>query len=272
MYQENDIVRVGAVSYLNAVPLIAGLEEGASDVRLSTRVPSALLNDLVTGSTRIALCPVIDFQRAPRRLQIIPSGGIGCAGPTLTVRLFSRTPLDQVTSIRVDGDSHTSVALLQVLWRRLFGRVPELEPLTALPSAANGSLDACLLIGDKVVTASPADELFPHQLDLGEAWHDLTGLPFVFAVWMSPHGSDLGELPTVLRRQREQNSRHLVDLAAAHAPLHGWPGELAAHYLGSLLRYAVGEPELEAVQLFWRECRELGLIEELRPLALYGTD
>ncbi len=269
MYQENDIVRVGAVSYLNAVPLVAGLEGSTPDLHLSPRVPSALLSDLVAGLTQIALCPVIDFQRAPRPLSVVPSGGIGCAGPTLTVRLFSRVPLDEVQTIRVDGDSHTSVALLQVLYRRMFGRVPHLAPLHTLPGAANGSLEACLLIGDKVVTASPAAELFPHQLDLGEAWHRVTGLPFVFAVWMSPRGADLGELPVILSRQRERNAGRLLELAATHAPRHGWPEDLAARYLGSLLRYRVGEQELEAVSLFWRDCHELGLIADLRPLELY---
>ncbi len=270
MYQEKQVIRVGAVSYLNSVPLIAGLEDSASQLRLSPRVPSALLEGLLTGASDIALCPVIDFQRSRRALVAVPSGGIGCAGPTLTVRLFSRVPLADVTCIHVDGDSHTSVALLQVLYRRMFGRVPRLEALRALPAAANGSLEACLLIGDKVVTASPAAEVFPHQLDLGEAWHDLTGLPFVFAVWMSPRGTDLGDVPDVLRSQRETNAGRIHELVATHAPRHGWPEDLAARYLGSLLRYQVGGPELSAMQLFWRECRDLGLIDELRPLELYG--
>lgn len=266
---DSRLYSVGAVSYLNSVPLIAGLDTGTSPVRLSTGVPSALLSDLLAGATQVALCPVIDYQRSSRPLAVVPEGGIGCAGPTLTVRLFSRLPVDSLHEVWVDPDSHTSVALLEVLLVRIAGRRPRLRPLADPLVAANGSPpEACLLIGDKVVTAAPGADLYPHQLDLGEAWHELTGLPFVFAVWMSVAGAELGDLPTLLRRQREANATRVGELARQRAAAHGWPAELAEHYLGSLLRYHIGDAELAAIERFWRECHALGLVETLRPLVL----
>src|SRR5947209_20212393 len=86
-------IRIGSVSYLNAKPLIHGLENH-DDVSLILDVPSKLLPGLRDQRFDIALLPVIDYQRLDH-LNIVPSGGIGCDGPTLTVRIFSRVPIDR---------------------------------------------------------------------------------------------------------------------------------------------------------------------------------
>ena len=84
--------RVAAVSYLNARPLIHGLEANPA-VELSLDVPSRLLDGLRDATSDVALLPVIDYQRLDG-LTIIPAGGIGSDGPTLTVRIFSRVPIE----------------------------------------------------------------------------------------------------------------------------------------------------------------------------------
>ena len=261
------MVTIGCVSYLNARPLIDGLEAEPS-LRVASDVPSRLLGRLLAGEAEIALCPIIDYQRAPVELCIVPVGAIGSEGQTLTVRLFAERPFSEVSRVAVDGDSRTSVALLQVLLRDLYGTVAQLEPLPAGPPPQRlpPGIDAILLIGDKVVTAAPS---LPYQLDLGEAWRSLTGLPFVFATWLSPINSDLGGLPELLRRCRDRNRHRVRELAAAHAGAAGWPVALAEHYLGSVLRYDIGQRELKAITTFWSKCHEAGLLGELRPLRLY---
>ncbi|NJL30981.1 MAG: hypothetical protein HC898_04780 [Phycisphaerales bacterium] len=84
-------IQVGCVSFLNAKPLIDGLVLQPHQ-HLQLDVPSALLAGLESGQTDIALCPVIDFQRSKVPLVVVPVGGIGCDGPTLTVRLLVRYP------------------------------------------------------------------------------------------------------------------------------------------------------------------------------------
>ena len=172
--------------------------------------------------------------------------------------------------MRTDGDSHTSVTLLAVVFDELFGRVPEIKALDS--TDVNGSdtpPDTVLLIGDKVVRNQPDPALYPHQLDLGKAWRGMTGLPFVFACWMARADQDLGDLPDILNRHREFNRGRTAEIAAAHAGASGWPIELAAEYLGEILRYDIGPRELEAIELFWKRCHALGLIERLRPMKLY---
>ncbi len=260
---------VAAVSFLNARPLIEGLDEEPG-IRLVTDVPSRLLETLIEDRASVALCPVIDFQLAPSELSIVPAGAIGSDGPTLTVRVFSKVPMAEVTEVHTDGDSHTSVALLAVVFDQLYGRLPKVKALES--SDVNGSEAppaTVLLIGDKVVRNEPDPLLYPHQLDLGEAWYRITGLPFVFACWMARADNDLGNLPDILSRYRDLNRSRVAKIAETHAKASGWPEGLAAAYLGRILRYDIGSRELEAIELFWKRCHKLGLIRQLRPMNLY---
>ena len=250
--------RLGCVSYLNAKPLIHRLPEeqpGRIDLRLE--VPARLLDLLLTDRVDLALCPVIDLLRSPRPLELVPVGGIACAGPTLTVRLFSRRPLPQLTTVHVDVDSHTSVALLRVVLRELHGLSPTLIHHPTRAADLPPDTQAALLIGDKVVTAAPDPQTFPHQMDLGEAWHRLTGRPFVFACWTKILGRDLGELPQILTTQLHRNLRRLDQIVADYAADHGWPTDLAARYLGHILRYPLGPEELSAIDDFHHRYRAL---------------
>ena len=260
---------IGCVSYLNARPLVDQLDRDPT-LRIEFDVPSRLLHGLLDRSTDIALVPTIDYQTAPDELCIVPSGGIGSNGETLTVRVFSRTPISEVRHVAVDGDSHTSVALLQLIFHDVYGMRPELSRLARSAPAMDlpQNVDAVLLIGDKVVSSAPP---LPIQLDLGEAWKDLTGMPFVFAAWMARKGTDLGDLPQKLARRREINQRRMAEIAASHAADAGWPQDLAVHYLGSLLSYELGQRELKAISLFWERCHDLGIIPERRPLVLYNS-
>jgi chorismate dehydratase len=264
------MITIGAVGYLNALPLVHTLDQ-QSGIRLERKVPAALLADLEAGRLDIALCPVIDAQTSSRNLVIVPSGAIGSRSRTLTVRVFSQRPLDQINHLHVDGDSHTSVALAQIIFCRRFARLPEILPLET-PVVLDGptDLEAALLIGDKVVTAEPDPVIFPHQLDLGQAWRDLTGLPFVFATWLAPVEADLGDLPKTLEEIRMDNCARLEDLVGPWAREHHWPEDSALTYLRDLLDYEIGPPQLAAMRLFWNECAELGLIDRLRTVEILG--
>ena len=257
---------VAAVSFLNARPLIEGLGDEPG-VAVRADVPSRLLETLIDGTADVALCPVIDFQTAPTDLCIVPVGAIGSDGATHTVRVFSRNPIAELDLIHTDGDSHTSVALLEVVLDALHGRRPELVTLGPAMHGGARRPEAILLIGDKVVHAESEPNGYRYQLDLGEAWKRLTGLPFVFAVWLARADRDLGDLPRVLTRCRDRNRHRIPEIVRAHA--NGWPFDLANRYLGEILRYDVGRRELEAIELFWSRCHALGLIEALRPMRLY---
>lgn len=264
--------RIGCVSYLNSKPLIDTLDDH-HEVKVRYDVPARLFEDLAGGAVDIALCPVVDLHRREAELCVVPSGGIGCFGSTLTVRLYSQVPIEQIEDVYADTESHTSVALMRVLMHRLTGRLPGVIDYHAREHVAEGRIveqpRAMLLIGDKVVTDSPPAVTYPHQLDLGEAWCAQTGLPFVFAVWMARVGDDLGTLPELLTQTRRRN-KHRIDAIAAHyAPIHGWPLDLARQYLGKILHYKIGPRQLEAIERFSDAADALGLLPHRRALRLY---
>ena len=119
------------------------------------------------------------------------------------------------------------------------------------------------MIGDKVVTDAPAASEYPHQMDLGAAWKELTGLPFVYAVWMCRAGEEetlkVRTVAKMLERTRLHNTTRMDWVVAEHAAERGWGRELAAEYVGTLLKYAVGDPEREAVGKFVSWAGEMGL-------------
>ena len=262
------IARIGCVSFLNAKPLIDGLPPEDASVTLD--VPSRLLEGLESGGVDVALCPVIDYYRSQVDLAIVPAGGISCEGPTLTVRLYSRVAPEQIDQVHVDRDSHTSVVLLQVLLARRWGRRPRIVTFDAgpdtRPQAAGSECQAMLLIGDKVVTSPPPPAWRSHQVDLGEMWRDMTGLPFVFAAWMCRRGAVLGRLPQALQTVRQRNTQQIGELSSRQAPLHGWPTDLAERYLGQLLQYELTDRHLEAIECFAQMAAQIGLLAHPEPL------
>lgn len=255
------VLRIGSVSYLNAKPLIHGLENDR-DVDLELAVPARLLEGLQSRRFDVALLPAIDYQRLSDA-RIVPSGGIGCDGPTLTVRIFSRTPIEKMTTLACDVESHSSVALARILLAERYGITPRLVDSPAEAADA----PAMLLIGDKVVSREPAG--MDYQLDLGAAWKDLTQMPFVFAVWVARGGTDLGDLPDRLRRARDRGLADLPNIIARHAVSRGWPADLAMQYLSVYLKYEIGPAQLDAIRLFHELAAKYAIIPAPRTLELY---
>lgn len=259
-------VRIGCVKYLNTLPLVEGLGS-LQDARVVAAVPSSLIGMLRGGQVDVALCSIIDAARHDD-VRCLTAGMIGCDGRTMTVRLFSRVPFSQITSVGVDTDSHTSAVLMQVVLARKYGLRPRIADFDASRTgsgAERGNLDALLLIGDKVMTDAPDSAAFPHQLDLGEAWKELTGLPFVYAVWMCRASDEPSQAvrlaEAVLDRQRRHNSTRLDWIVHQRAGERHWPEQAAAEYVGRRLKFDVGEQEREAVAKFIAWARELGLCE-----------
>ena len=260
-----NVRRIGVVKYLNTIPLIDGLSK-VQGLTLLPAVPSRLCEELGEGRVEVALVSIVDAAR--RGFDLLDCGMIGCDGPTLTVRLFSGDAPGEIDVVHADTDSHTSVALAQVILSRRYGRRVEVRAFDARELHASGGHPRTLLmIGDKVVTDSPAAVRYPHQLDLGEEWHAMTGLPFVYAMWMcrrdltDAQREDVAVVRALLDRQLRHNLTRLDRLIAERAPEFRWPPDLARHYLGDLLRFRVGERELTSVRRFYDECVELGLMD-----------
>jgi chorismate dehydratase len=250
--------RVGCVSYLNAKPLIHNVESLGVDVDF--RVPSGLLDGALRGLHDLTLLPVADFLRHPEELELVPVGCIGCRGSTWTVRVYSRVPLEHIRVVHGDTDSHTSVTLVRIALSRMFGHTVTVVDFDA--TTPRESLpETVLLIGDKVITHPPDRADYPVELDLGDAWFRLTGLPFVFAAWVKPRGRGLGDLPMRMAALLETNLAGVEALADRYAVTHGWPVALASDYLGRVLRYRFDPETFEGM----RRYREWGIADGILP-------
>lgn len=268
-------LRLGAVSFLNSRPLLEGLDDEPG-VRLESAVPAALPDLLARARLDAALIPVIDLARSAD-----PTKGIGpwervgnaciaCSGDTRTVRVFSRAAPEDVSVLYVDGDSHTSVALARILWRRYYDRPIEVLPLSRLepdretPRIVGGEGSALdtkgiLLIGDKVVTCRPSG--FEHEIDLGGAWKSWTGLPFVFAVWAAPAGRGMNsKIAALLEQARDRGVERAEQIAQEDGPRWGWPVDLATDYLTRKLVYTITPEVHEGMRRFLTLAAEEGLI------------
>lgn len=264
-----DPIRIGTVEYLNTSPLVRGLRK-VEGVEITRAVPSRIIDLLLNDRVDIGLTSLIDIARSSEPLAILPVGMIGCEGPTMTVRVFSGVPIDRITTLHADADSHTSVVLARVLLKELHGIEPEVIEYDARERAPGAGDDAAaawpeslLLIGDKVVADCPPAVRYPHSLDLGEAWHRLTGLPFVYAAWAcraDRAGSEaVRAAAALLDRTRRRNAMRLDQIVNDEAPAHDWPVDLARLYLGRLLRFDFDERAEAAVGAFLERARNVGV-------------
>ncbi len=262
------VFRLGVVSFLNARPLIAGLDADPR-VQLAFDVPAALPARLEQGDVDAALVPVIDVLRSRGRYHVISDACIGCDGETMTVRVFAQVPADRIRTLWADSDSHTSVALARVLWRERYGYDLTLQPCDPR-SASLADAEAVLLIGDKVM--DPRRARFAYEVDLGDAWRQHTGLPFVFAVWVcrsdggpentrAPDGGvPMAELAELLGGARDRGVKKVAEIAKTFAARHGWPLAAAERYLTRCMQYRLDARSVEGVACFARYCAGADLV------------
>ncbi len=176
-------LRISAVSYLNSKPFIYGLyrSDMADVMDLSLDIPSVCAQKLLLGEVDLALAPVAIIPELPEA-HIISDYCIGAVGQVKTVCIFSNTPITEVKRLYLDFHSRSSVALARILCEKYWHIQPEFVPTTEGFEQQVGGTTAAVIIGDKAIGK---DKQFAYTYDLAEAWMSWTGLPFVFAAWIS---------------------------------------------------------------------------------------
>jgi chorismate dehydratase len=252
------VIRVGAVSYLNAKPLYYRLEE-STGIELSMDLPSRLSSRLASGDLDVALIPSVEYFRgASSGYEILPGFAIAARGAVRSVKLFSRVPFERIDRLALDEGSRTSQALTRIWLDTAHGvRPSRIESLPMGVSALESTADAVLVIGDRAMKVPDAP--FHSVADLGEAWNLLTGLPFVFALWVARPGLNLGDLPKILERCRADGLAHATELASTFGPKLGLDQTVCLEYLTRALSYDLGEPEVAGLRRFARMAADLGL-------------
>jgi len=256
------LLRLGAVSYLNAEPSVHGLEREAG-FRVERDVPSRVAERLHAGEVDLGLVPSIEY--AFGRYAIVPGVAIASRGPVRSVCLFHRGSLERVRRVAIDTSSRASAGLVRVLLHARLGRDPEYVRMAPALDAMLDQADAALLIGDPALDLE-SDAL---RLDLGDEWTRLTGLPFVYAFWAGPTG---GVSPSGVTRLQQALASGLASLGEiARRQAHGDPVRAAKYeaYLRDNIVYRLGEAEQAGLMEFFRRAHALALVPAVPELRFH---
>lgn len=250
------LIRIGAVRYLNSKPLIEGLRDMVDGAELILDLPSRLADELASGELDVALIPSIEAFADPD-YEIVSDACVATRGPVLSVKLYSRVPLGQIRRLALDEGSRTSAALVRIMLAERYGVFPRCEPLAIGQGIADSTADAVLVIGDRAM--HPPQERFHTIWDLGEVWSEWTGLPFVFAMWVTRVGVELADVTAALSRSRDRGLGRLPQIAEREAPALKITSQQATDYLQHNLHFRLGSAEQSGLRLFHQLAAANGL-------------
>jgi chorismate dehydratase len=262
-------IRIGAVNYLNTKPLIHELDNLAPDAELILDYPSRLADRLARADLDVALIPIVEYFRCGQ-YSLVPGISISSHGPVLSVTLFSKVPWPEIRRLALDEGSRTSAALTQVLARRRYKVNPELVPLPLEAKPEEIEADAVLLIGDRAMHACLPG--FQHAFDLGQEWHDWTGLPFVYAAWAVRPGVELGPVEDALHEAKRRGLENTGPIAAREAQELGLDAGFCRRYLTTIIRFDLGPKELAGMHHFYTLASDLGLAQAGLDVRLYQAE
>jgi chorismate dehydratase len=261
-------IRLGAVSFLNARPLVRGLERHPDRFSIRFDLPNRCAALLHAGDIDVGLLPSIEYLNGDYRL--VPGIGVVSDGAVASVALFARRPIQQVRSIALDTTSRTSAALVRVLCRFHFEIAPVFVPAAPDLAAMVRQTDAALLIGDPALFADPAS-LGLEKIDLGVAWKELTGLPFVYAFWAGHPGALTPADVARLAEARDRGRREAAAIAREACPDDPAKQALVRRYLHENVLHHVGERERLALERFYDLAVQAGAAPAVKPIRPYDA-
>jgi chorismate dehydratase len=277
-------VRLGAVEYLNARPLVYGLEQSPR-FALRFDVPSRCASLLHDGSIDVGLIPSIEYLRGPAEAgphvqpevgyAIVPGMAISSRGPVASVAIYTTKAIPDVASLALDTSSRSSVALARVLCARAFKINPAFSSHPPDLQAMLKVADAALIIGDHALFIDGGELEIDgrctvvEKIDLGDVWDATTGLPFVYAFWAGRLDALSADDIEILSSAKAEGVARVEAIAGSY--FSGEPGRqrAGARYLRDNIRYDFGADERAGLELFYRYAAECGVVNETRELRFY---
>lgn len=244
-------MKISAVAFLNSAPLWWGLRAGLHPEGWETAfdVPSACARRLAAGEADAGLIPSIEFARNPDLVLAAPLC-VAARREVTSVLLLCGGDLKDLERVYLDPASRTSQALTKVLLERRLKTMPRLEEKARFPGRL-GPREGALVIGDRALDLKgPLAACARH--DLAAMWHDDTGLPFVFALWVARKEAASRELSEVLNASCSHGQAHLGDIEAEFSRTLGIDARRIHTYLTRHLHFTLGREEIEALALFFR--------------------
>jgi len=266
-------LKLAAAPFLNTLPVVYGLQHGIGDERfeLNHAAPARCAQMLREGSADLGLVPVATLS-TDGPWQVVPGIAIGAAGKVGSVFLVGEQSMETWDRVLLDDASRSSAALAKLLLQVQTpggAHIPtEFAPIDEVEKGVGGSTGG-LLIGDR---AMGANRRYKYAYDLGAAWWDLAGLPFVFAVWAGRPGvasiEDVALLQESLRFGLDARSTIAAEWAQQWADKHPQgprlnDEELSA-YLTDCIRFELGAVEQRGLKDYLRRCHKAELLPRTR--------
>lgn len=240
-------LRISVVSFLNSRPYLEALKSSpnASDFHISTDIPSECARKLIDHDADLGLIPVAMISSLPNPF-VLPGFCISSDGKVDSVLLVSRVPLQDITTILLDPSSRTSVQLARILAEELWHIHPRWIDAESGTMDLSKPLitDAAVVIGDPALEFAPR---FPYVYDLSEEWKRMTGLPFVFAVWVSNGQIDADTSLFLSERFKEVENLQPSYLESLQKE---FPYVDVREYLTKRIHYRLGEKEKKGLNLY----------------------
>lgn len=262
-------VAIVGVKFLNARPLLAGLEAAIPSpfpYTFATAEPASCAELLAKGEAQVGLVPVASLATL-NEVKANPHLGVVARCEATSVLLISRVPWSEIRVLAAHTASRTSVVLARLLLLAKSGAKPKVVPAVPPAERMLQQADAAVIIGDPALACPVIPGVT--RWDLAAEWTRWRGLPFVFAVWGLRPGVDpgvrhlLAESLAYARARWEQllpvwASQHRMELAHTR------------EYLEHRLCYQLGEEERRAVEEFLRLSHDFGLLPSRQEIWLDG--
>ena len=275
------MLRIGRIDYANCTPIFHALQELYPDVgyRYISGVPARLNKLLAAGEIDVCPSSSIEFARHSEKYLILPDISISSCGPVLSVLLLSTIPIEKLSgeTILLSSESATSVNLLKILLELRYNCTCSYRSTSVNLTEALQEAPALLLIGDAALKST---KMAHHMLiyDLGMLWYQWTGLPFVFALWLTSremvekNGDSVRRLSQQLLHSKEYALDHLERIADT-SPDAIWMGrDQLLEYWKKNISYEMGASQREGLSCFFNLAAEMGLIEHSPKLSFLAIE
>lgn len=253
-------LRVGIVDFLNSRPLAWGFLKGHHGDLFapSFHTPAVVARLLEQKNLDIGLIPSIELQRIPN-LKVLPDLCVSATEEVRSVLLISKVPPEEIRRVALDVSSRTSATLLKILLRERYGLEPEFSDHRPDLERMLDDCDAALLIGDP---ALQVDRSRYRVMDLAAQWREMTGHPFVFAVWAVRGDLEFPDLGFYFKSSLRYGLGSIDILAREAAAELGLGLDEVRTYLTENLSFFLRWPEICGLAEFHRKAHEMGLISK----------
>lgn len=245
-------LRISAVSYINAKPFVYGIENSGflKNYTLSLDMPSLCAEKLIENKVDIGLAPIAIIPKL-KEYYIFPDFCIGAEGPVKSVMLYSEVPFNEIKTVYLDYQSRTSVMLVQILAKHFWKMAPEWKNTRkGYEEKIKGSA-AGVIIGDRNFSIT---DNYNYKYDLSEQWKLFTGLPFVFACWITNKQLDERDAMSFYKSLQWglENKQQVIKSLKKE-----YDEKMISGYLNQYINYTFDKSKQIAMDLFLRLGKEI---------------